>query len=77
MRAVKAIFKNGKVKLTEQPPLDEQAEVLVIFPEADGDARWEEILSSTKRRPALEKRAAKALKDFKAGKTKPLSLDDL
>lgn len=77
MKAIKAIFKNGKVKLTEQPPLDEQAEVLVIFPESDGDARWEEILSDATPRPALEQEIREVEEEIARGKAKPLRLKDL
>ena len=60
MRAVKAIYEKGRVKLFEKPAAQGPMEVLVVFPEAAGDP-WEEILNDPRPRPAL----AKMVRDVK------------
>lgn len=40
--------------------------------EEDGDAAWERIIADPKPRPKLAAMAAKALAEFRAGKTTPL-----
>ena len=42
----------------------------------DGDARWEELLARPESQILLERMADKALKDIKAGLSKPLKPDD-
>lgn len=40
--------------------------------EEDGDAAWERIIADSKPRPKLAALAAKALAEYRAGKTTPL-----
>ena len=40
--------------------------------EEDGDAAWERIIADSKPRPKLDAMAAKALADYRAGRTTPL-----
>ena len=80
MKAVKAIYEKGKIKLSEkvseklsgQGPL----EVLVVFPEPAQDP-WEEILNDPTPRPKLSKFVNQVKKEIAQGKAKPLDLDDL
>lgn len=80
MKAVKAIYENGKIKLSEKvsEKLSEQGplEVLVVFPEPAQDP-WEEILNDRRPRPKLSKLVKQVKKEIAQGKAKPLDLDDL
>ena len=80
MKAVKAIYEKGKIKLSEKvsEKLGEHGplEVLVVFPEPAQDP-WEEILSDPKPRPKLNKLVSQVKKEIAQGKAKPLDLDDL
>lgn len=76
MRAVKAIYEKGKIKLSEKPAEQGPLEVLVVFPEAAGDP-WEEILNDPRPRPALAKWVQQVKKDIAQGKAKPLDLERL
>ena len=40
MKAVKGIYQNGKITLSEDPAADGPVEVLVIFPDAE-DEPWQ------------------------------------
>ena len=42
MKAVKAIYENGKIKLSEKPAEKGPVEVMVVFPETDP---WDAILN--------------------------------
>ncbi len=80
MKAVKAIYEKGKIKLSEKVPekLGEHGplEVLVVFPEPAQDP-WDEILGNPQPRPKLSKMANQVKKEIAQGKAKPLDLDDL
>jgi hypothetical protein len=80
MKAVKAIYEKGKIKLSEKvsEKLDAHGplEVLVVFPEPAQDP-WEEILGNPKPRPKLNKLVNQVKKEIAQGKAKPLDLDDL
>jgi hypothetical protein len=76
VKAVKATYKNGRVKLDEKPPETGPVEVLVVFPETADDP-WEAILNDPTPRPALNKFVEKCLADIAKGKTKPLDLNKL
>ncbi|MCI0461888.1 MAG: hypothetical protein L0Z62_33470 [Gemmataceae bacterium] len=60
MKAVKAVFRDGKVQLVEPPPSAGPVEVLVVFPE-DSDDPWQHILEDATPRPALSKAVDKVL----------------
>jgi hypothetical protein len=76
MKAVKAIYEKGKIKLSEKPVESGPLEVLVVFPEEAADP-WQEILSDAKPRPKLNKLVEQVKKQVGQGKAKPLNLDDL
>jgi len=76
MKAIKAIYQNGKVKLSEQPAEPGPMEVVVVFPEPSDDP-WEAILSDPRPRPALARRIQEVRDEIAKGKTKPLDLDAL
>src|SRR5947209_8374137 len=46
MKAVKAVYENGQLKLSEPAPEDGPVEVLVVFPK-NGDEAWEKITGIT------------------------------
>ena len=76
MKAVRAIYQNGRVKLSEKPADRGPVEVLVVFPEL-GDDRWEAILREKTPRPAFVKFAKECLAEIGRGKATPLRLDQL
>ncbi|MGQ0634416.1 MAG: hypothetical protein ACT4QC_07395 [Planctomycetaceae bacterium] len=76
MKAIKAQFEKGKIKLCEPPPEEGPVDVLIVFPEVEIDP-WERILKDPTPRPALAKKAAEIRAQIAAGKAKPLNLDDL
>ena len=80
MKAVKAIYENGKIKLSEKvaEKLNKHGplEVLVVFPEPANDP-WEKILSDPTPRPKLNKLVNQVKKEIAQRKAKPLDLDDL
>jgi hypothetical protein len=76
MKAIKAIYQNGKVKLSEKPAEPGPMEVVVVFPEPSDDP-WEAILSDPRPRPALARRIQEVRDEIAKGKTKPLDLDAL
>ncbi len=76
MKAIKAIYKNGKITLSEKPPEPGPMEVLVVFPEPADDP-WQGILAETTPRPAFVKFAQECLEEIAKGKAKPLDLDQL
>ena len=76
MKAVKATYKNGRVKLAETPPESGPVDVLVVFPEVEVDP-WDAILNDPTPRPALNEFVEKCLADIAKGKAKPLDLDQL
>ena len=77
MIAVKAVYKDGKLELSEPAPETGPVEVLVVFPEANHDDPWQAILDDTTPRPAFDKFVEEALKEIAEGKAEPLNLDDL
>jgi len=76
MKAVKAIFQNGKIKFTEKPAETGPVEVLVVFPEAVDDP-WQEILNEETPRPGFLKFAEECQAEIKQGKSKPLKFGQL
>ena len=76
MKAVKAIYEKGKIKLSEKPDARGPVEVVVVFPELSDDP-WEAILNDPTPRPKLSKLVAQVKRDIAKGKAKPLNLDDL
>jgi hypothetical protein len=76
VKAIKATYKNGRIKLSEKPPDSGPLEVLVVFPEV-ADHPWESILNETTPRPAFVEFANKCLADIAKGKAKPLELNQL
>ncbi len=76
MKAVKAIYQNGKIKLSEKPQEAGPTEVLVVFLEP-GDDPWEAILAEKAPRQSFVKFAEECLKEMRKGKAKPLKFQDL
>jgi hypothetical protein len=76
MKAIKGIFKNGQLHLTEPAAEEGPVEVMVIFPYGGADP-WEAILNETAPRAAFAKFMAEALEEIDAGKAEPLDLDVL
>lgn len=73
MKAVRATYKNGRVKLSQMPPDRGPVDVLVVFPEPS-DA-WQSILNERKARPAFTKFARQCMREIAEGKAKLLKLD--
>ena len=76
MRAVKGIYKDGKLELSEPAPEKGPVDVLVVFPEAAIDP-WQSILEETTPRPGFAKLMEEVLEEIAQGKAQPLNLDDL
>lgn len=76
MKAVKAIYEKGKIKLSEKPAEQGPMEVLVVFPEAADDP-WEDILNDPSPRPAFARLIQDVKKQIAQGKAKPLDLERL
>lgn len=76
MKAIKAIYENGKVKLTEKPAERGPVEVMVVFPEP-ADEPWHAILEDPSPRPELTKWIEEVKREIMQGKAKPLELNDL
>lgn len=76
MRAVKAVYEKGKIKLTEKPAAQGPMEVLVVFPELADDP-WEQILSDPEPRPVLAKWVKEVKKEIAQGKAMPLDVRKL
>jgi hypothetical protein len=76
MKAIKAIYQNGKVKLSEKPAEPGPTEVVVVFPEPSDDP-WEVILNGRRPRTALAQRIQEVRDQIAKGKAKPLDLDAL
>ena len=76
VKAVKAIYEKGKIKLAEKPAHDGPMEVLVVFPETADDP-WQAILDDPTPRPALAQWVRDVKKEIAQGKAKPLELDRL
>lgn len=76
MKAVKAIYHNGKVKLSEKPSDPGPVEVVVVFPEPSDDP-WETILKDPTPRPALARWIKEVRKEIAQGKAKPLDFKRL
>ena len=76
MKAIKATYQNGKVKLSEKPSERGPMEVVVVFPEPSDDP-WEAILNDPRPRPALARRMRQVRDEIKKGETTTLDLDQL
>jgi hypothetical protein len=76
MKAIKAIYQNGKIKLSEKPSEPGPMEVVVVFPESSDDP-WESILNDPRPRPALAHRIQQVRDEISKGKTKRLDLGQL
>ena len=76
MRAVKAIYEKGKIKLSEKPAEQGPMEVLVVFPEPADDP-WDEILNDPTPRPALTKWVNEVKQEIADGKAKRLDVGQL
>ncbi len=76
MKAIKAIYQNGKVKLSEKPSEPGPMEVVVVFPEPSDDP-WDAIVNDPRPRPALAQRIEQVRHARAKGKTKPLDLNQL
>ena len=76
MRAIKATYENGKIKLAEKPTETGPMEVLVVFPEPTSDP-WQQILNDPAPRPELAKWAKEVRKEIAQGKAKRLNVTDL
>jgi len=76
MKAVKAIYQNGKIKLSEKPQDAGPTEVLVVFPEP-GDDPWEVILAEKTPRRSFVEFAEDCVDQIRKGKAKPLKIRDL
>ena len=76
MKAIKAIYQNGRVKLSEKPAAPGPMEVVVVFPEPSDDP-WESILNDPRPRPALATQIQQVRDEITKGKTRPLNTDRL
>jgi len=76
MRAVKAVYEKGHIKLSEKPSDAGPTDVLVVFPEPSDDP-WDAILNEETPRPSFKKFVEQCKKEIAQGKSRPLNLDDL
>ena len=76
MKAVKAIYQNGKVKFAKKPSEPGPIEVVVVFP-GPSDDPWEMILAEKIPRRSFAKYAQESLKEIRSGKAKPLKVRSL
>lgn len=76
MKAVKAIYEKGTIKLSEEPVEAGPLEVLVVFPEPANEP-WEEILNEPTPRPSFLKFAEACEAEIREGKSVPLKLEEL
>jgi hypothetical protein len=76
VKAIKAQFEGGQIKLSEPAPDAGPVEVLVVFPEPADDP-WEAILGDPVPRPELLKAAAEIRAEIAAGQSRPLKSGDL
>jgi hypothetical protein len=76
MKAIKAIYRNGKVTFTEKPSDPGPVEVVVVFPESSDDP-WASIVAEKTLRHSFAKYAQESMKEIRAGKGKPLKVRDL
>ena len=78
MKAVRAIYKDGQITLSEPVPNGEPGpiNVLVVFPE-DADDPWHSILEDSTPRPALDKYVQECLEQIAQGKSEPLNIEQL
>jgi hypothetical protein len=76
MKAVKAIYENGSVKLSESPGEQGPVEVLVVFPELKDDS-WTSILNETTARPSFLEYVRQCEEQIRQGVAAPLNAGDL
>ena len=76
MKAIKAVFEDGRLSLSEEAPAKGPIEVVVVFPNGEEDP-WEKILHDKRPRPALDEMIREVERDIAGGKTMPLDLDQL
>jgi len=76
MKAVKAIYDKGTLKLAEPAPEEGPVEVVVVFPEQTDDP-WERIENEPTLRPAFAKFMQECQEQIDQGQAKPLDLNDL
>jgi hypothetical protein len=76
MKAIKAIYENGEIKLAEPAPDPGPVEVLVVFPEPSDDP-WQAILNDASPRPALAHAVQEVLDEIAQGKTETMDLNRL
>jgi len=76
MKAVKAIYEQGIVKLSEKPTEQGPLEVLVVFPEP-ADNAWEAILNERSPRSSFLRYVEECNEEIRQGESAPLNFDDL
>jgi hypothetical protein len=76
MKAVRAVYEKGRIKLAERPVEQGPVEVLVVFPEPSDDP-WHSILNDSTPRARLAKWVKDVKKEIVEGKAKPLDVNDL
>ncbi len=76
MKAIKAVYEKGRIKLSEKPTEQGPTEVLVVFPEPEDDP-WAKILAEKTVRPSFAKFVEECKEQIRQGKAKPLNFDDL
>jgi hypothetical protein len=70
MKAIKAIYQNGKIRLSEKPTEPGPMEVFVVFPESSDDP-WEAILNDPRPRPALARRIQQVREEIATARMGP------
>ena len=64
-------------KAAELPEDRQEALAHLLLAEMDSERRWDELFSRPESEAFLERMAAEAIEAHRAGKTKPLNLEDL
>lgn len=76
MKAIKAQFERGQIKLSEPAPQEGPIEVLVVFPELEDDP-WERILNDPRPRTALSQYVKEIEEEIAKGRAVPLDPEQL
>ena len=71
------LLKEAFEKAGELPDKKQKMLGAIILMEIESDAKWDELLATPESQAWLEKMAEEARAEHRAGRTKPLRLEDL
>ena len=64
-------------KAAELPDEKQETLAAIILEEMDSDEKWDELFATPESQAFLDKMAKEALAEHRAGRTKPLRIEDL